>query len=282
MQTGRPAVGQLNALGYTVYGYRHTVGDLPHLPGFNGELPDPLTGHYLLGNGYRAFNPVLMRFNSPDNQSPFGQGGINAYAYCTGDPVNRTDPTGHMPILLKKALRGLNLMPKKIEAKGIARNVQSLEPNLISFEEKLGRRKRLTLYGHGLERRENGYHKITSAQRAMPPTELYQRAKKSNIDFNNYDDVRILMCFSGAAAKGQKSFITQFSEIINKPVRGYASRVVAAPPPEQMENIIDHIRLSSDRTYKNGVNVYKRNPFRPGHKEYSTFSYEKVTAQGSR
>ena len=78
---------------YTPYGTRHPVLELP---GFNGEQPDPVTGHYLLGNGYRAFNPVLMRFNSPDSLSPFGEGGINAYAYCEGDPVNRVDPTGHM------------------------------------------------------------------------------------------------------------------------------------------------------------------------------------------
>lgn len=63
--------------------------------GFNGELPERATGHYLLGNGYRAYNPVLMRFNSPDSCSPFGRGGVNAYAYCVGDPVNRRDPTGH-------------------------------------------------------------------------------------------------------------------------------------------------------------------------------------------
>ncbi|WP_434706426.1 RHS repeat-associated core domain-containing protein [Pseudomonas sp. Z1-12] len=48
-----------------------------------------MTGHYLLGNGYRAFNPGLMRFNSPDSLSPFGEGGLNAYAYSVGDPVNR-------------------------------------------------------------------------------------------------------------------------------------------------------------------------------------------------
>ena len=35
-----------------------------------------------------------MRFNSPDTLSPFGKGGINAYAYCAGDPVNRSDPSG--------------------------------------------------------------------------------------------------------------------------------------------------------------------------------------------
>lgn len=65
------------------------------LLGFNGERPDPVTGHYLLGNGYRAYNPVLLRFNSPDSWSPFGKGGLNPYGYCAGDPVNRRDPTGH-------------------------------------------------------------------------------------------------------------------------------------------------------------------------------------------
>lgn len=68
------------------------------LPGFNGERCDPVSGSYHLGNGYRAYNPVLMRFNCPDSLSPFGEGGINPYAYCAGDPVNFTDPTGHMSI----------------------------------------------------------------------------------------------------------------------------------------------------------------------------------------
>ncbi|MFD2644022.1 RHS repeat-associated core domain-containing protein [Pseudomonas japonica] len=82
------------AIVYSAYGHRHPV--LPvAVPGFNGELPDALTGHYLLGNGYRAYNPVLMRFNSPDSWSPFGRGGLNAYGYCLGDPVNRRDPGGH-------------------------------------------------------------------------------------------------------------------------------------------------------------------------------------------
>lgn len=79
------------AFAYAPYGHGETVD----VPGFNGELPDPLTGHYLLGNGYRAYNPVLMRFNSPDSLSPFGEGGLNPYVYCKADPVNRRDPSGH-------------------------------------------------------------------------------------------------------------------------------------------------------------------------------------------
>ena len=84
------------AIGYTPYGHHEADTGLPGLPGFNGEQPDPITGHDLLGNGYRAYNPTLMRFNSPDSLSPFGDGGLNAYAYCVGDPVNRSDPTGHI------------------------------------------------------------------------------------------------------------------------------------------------------------------------------------------
>lgn len=89
------APGQNAFVAYSPYGHRANTALLPGLPGFNGEHPDPLTGHYLLGNGYRAFNPVLMRFNSPDSLSPFGEGGLNGYAYCQGDPVNRSDPSGH-------------------------------------------------------------------------------------------------------------------------------------------------------------------------------------------
>ncbi|CAM3439821.1 RHS repeat-associated core domain-containing protein [Pseudomonas floridensis] len=85
---------QAQTFTYTPYGIRHSSIDPMSLPGFTGQPVEPVTGHYLLGNGYRAFNPVLMRFNSPDNLSPFGKGGLNAYAYCTGDPVNRIDPEG--------------------------------------------------------------------------------------------------------------------------------------------------------------------------------------------
>jgi RHS repeat-associated protein len=101
-----------NSLVYSPYGHRPVEGGLLSLLGFNGERPDPVTGHYLLGNGYRAFNPVLMRFNSPDNLSPFGKGGLNTYAYCLGDPVNYEDRSGHTPKFIKSFLRGIGLMSK--------------------------------------------------------------------------------------------------------------------------------------------------------------------------
>jgi RHS repeat-associated protein len=79
---------------YAPYGHRHADTGFGSLLGYNGEALDSVTGHYLLGNGHRAFNPVFMRFNSPDRLSPFGRGGLNPYAYCLGDPVNFSDPMG--------------------------------------------------------------------------------------------------------------------------------------------------------------------------------------------
>ncbi|POP74451.1 RHS repeat-associated core domain-containing protein [Pseudomonas syringae] len=107
-------VAQGSAFAYTPYGHRHPSAGPVSLPGYAGQRVDPVTGHYLLGNGYRAFNPVLMRFNSPDSLSPFGEGGVNAYGYCEGDPVNRADPGGHWPTFLLKILKRGRSVKKRL------------------------------------------------------------------------------------------------------------------------------------------------------------------------
>jgi RHS repeat-associated protein len=122
---------QPRTFAYTAYGHRPQENGLLSLPGFNGERSDPVTGHYLLGNGYRAFNPVLMRFNCPDSLSPFGKGGLNAYAYCRGDPLNRQDPTGH----ISWAVLMLKHFPKAMSA---AKMTIASKPNLGSLNKFLG------------------------------------------------------------------------------------------------------------------------------------------------
>ncbi|WP_318781397.1 RHS repeat-associated core domain-containing protein [Pseudomonas sp. Marseille-Q5115] len=57
-------------------------------------------GVFLLGNGYRGYSPTLLRFTRPDDWSPFGAGGTNAYAYCRGEPMNHDDPRGESARLL--------------------------------------------------------------------------------------------------------------------------------------------------------------------------------------
>lgn len=100
-----------HALCYSPYGYRGQGGTPIDLPGFNGELPESITGHYLLGN-YRLFNCAIMRFHSPDNLSPFHRGGLNPYAYALGDPINLVDPDGHKPISIIAKMLGLSTKAK--------------------------------------------------------------------------------------------------------------------------------------------------------------------------
>ena len=122
---------------YTPYGHRRVHSGLGSLLGFNGGRPDPITGHYLLGNGHRAYNPILMRFNSPDSLSPFSEGGINCYAYCLGDPINHHDPTGYfsmraLSVVLKavgrfKALRASKMFAELTDV--AARKIYSYLPH---------------------------------------------------------------------------------------------------------------------------------------------------------
>lgn len=88
-----------NRLAYTAYGSQSGQGTAGTHLGFNGQRRERPTGWYHLGNGHRVYNPVLMRFHSADRLSPFGKGGVNAYVYCGGDPINFEDPSGQFAII---------------------------------------------------------------------------------------------------------------------------------------------------------------------------------------
>ncbi|ALS62200.1 RHS repeat-associated core domain-containing protein [Pandoraea norimbergensis] len=94
---------------FTPYGYRTSdPGALTWL-GFKGE-PLNYVGLYHLGNGYRMYDPEHCRFQSPDTLSPFDMGGIAAYVYCHGDPLNYHDPSGHAEVAQYSRLDTMPLM----------------------------------------------------------------------------------------------------------------------------------------------------------------------------
>lgn len=96
----KSAIGAVTApkasAAFTPYGF--SGWKVSYRTQFNGEPQDPFTQCYLLGNGYRAYSPVLRRFLSPDSLSPFGPGGMNSYVYCSDDPINASDPSGHVKV----------------------------------------------------------------------------------------------------------------------------------------------------------------------------------------
>lgn len=91
---------------YSAYGGSGAAANSPGLIGYAGYYLDAISGHYMLGNGYRSYSPGMMRFLSSDSLSPFGRGGVNAYAYCAGNPIGRVDPDGRFwgsAVIVKKA-----------------------------------------------------------------------------------------------------------------------------------------------------------------------------------
>jgi RHS repeat-associated protein len=82
---------------YTPYGAaRYSSGNMPTDYGFTGQHSDVTSG--LDYYNARYYDPIAAQFTSADTVLP-GKGfdvfGLSRYAYVEGNPILRTDPTGH-------------------------------------------------------------------------------------------------------------------------------------------------------------------------------------------
>lgn len=119
-------LGSPNPIAYCPYGWQGSPREGRTQLGFNGQIKERSTGWYHLGNGHRVYNPVLMRFHSPDRLSPFGKGGVNPYAYCQGDPLNYTDPAGEFMVSVSPIIQ-----------RGLTVALHSVAPTLLVFGDKV-------------------------------------------------------------------------------------------------------------------------------------------------
>jgi RHS repeat-associated protein len=82
---------------FSPYGtVRYSTGSMPGTYGFTGQRADPMTGLNYFNARY--YDPAAGQFTSADTMLP-GKGldpwGLSRYAYVEGNPISRTDPTGH-------------------------------------------------------------------------------------------------------------------------------------------------------------------------------------------
>lgn len=126
---GRDAGG---AIAYTAYG-RDVCENPALLTRFAGQRKDKVVECYHLGEGYRAYSTMLMRFLRADSLSPFRKGGINCYGYCSGDPVNSIDPTGRWKVNVAIRILGRKLSDRAAEIGLLRTNPEALNPPTVDY-----------------------------------------------------------------------------------------------------------------------------------------------------
>lgn len=207
---------------YSPYGFCAAGNGLLSLLGFNGERPDPVTGHYLLGNGYRAFNPLLMRFNSPDSWSPFGKGGLNSYAYCQGQPMLRTDATGHFAMLGIVASM-VSKWTRNAEVKGLSVHANhKVYDDVFTFRQHTPSGTNLLVKGHG-RLGANGSAMLDGGSSGLiDAPRLVEEIEKSDF-LGTYKSAKLLMCFG--ADGGVESFAQKFANESGLVTKAYSGLV---------------------------------------------------------
>lgn len=190
---------------YTAYGHHPAENGLSRLLGFNGECPDEVTGHYPLGQGNRFFNPVLMRFNSPDELSPFDErAGVNTYVYCQNNPINFIDPSGNTPFkitanLAKSLNKGTNThttaliknasrIKKKYSKISRTNNVDNKNKRNLALKELTDQPIENSLTpANGMQMTDAGLHELKTLPPKMMTTSIDKPVTKTEIYEGIYD-----------------------------------------------------------------------------------------------
>ena len=213
---------------------------------FNGKMREPVTACYHLGHGYRVFNPLLMRFYGPDSHSPFGRAGLNCYAYCAGDPINRRDDDGHMWSWIKTRLGAAateaiapaasNLSLAGAGASAVFARATATYPSLIDVLNPKqigpgvvtwttpGWKPDLWINAHGTYTGDV----VFDAKKGISARieDIYQILVGQGTDFTQYNSVHLLICHSGKY--GLNSSAARLSGLTGLPVTGYRKFISTA------------------------------------------------------
>ncbi len=243
--------GQPDHLAFTPYG--HSTQSRTST-GFKGELRDESSGQYLLGNGYRAYNPVIMRFNSPDSMSPFSEGGFHTYTLGSNDPVNGHDPTGHSFVtMLDKVFGSLERSLERLQRKKTYSGpIVWKSDGILAFEGPQradGKLPTLYIDAHGKPGFIRGEERFIQngqgdAYRAYTASDLYNSLVGGGIDMRNRQ-THILACQSSVPNfERGNSFAGEMASLTKAQSSGYEGAITLSEHINGNDFIAHMIRAS--------------------------------------
>jgi len=169
-----------------------------------------------------------MRFASPDKVSPFGAGGVNAYAYVHNDPINLSDPDGHA------AQPGNVFFGKQLEFTKHLKKLQSFDEGYGVYQSRghLFRKPGLIIHSHG------GTNKLHIDSQPLSPHEFSQWLKNKKIKIKDYRKITFATCLTGFSISGERSFAQEFANLNSIRADAYAgiiySIMAAAPKSKKL------------------------------------------------
>ncbi|PRN03354.1 hypothetical protein A0O30_18960 [Pseudomonas sp. LLC-1] len=144
-----------------------------------------------------------MRFLNPDSFSPFGEGGISAYAYVHNDPVNLIDPDG------KNAQLPSVFFGKKFNYIKNLKRLKAFDQEYGIYKSKGGLFKKPALVIHS--------HASTDAIQVgteqLTAKGFTDWLKSNNIKVTNYRKAIFATCMSGLPSTGKPIFAQEFSSL---------------------------------------------------------------------
>lgn len=135
---------------------------------------------------------------------------------------------------------------KLIKLGGTMESLTEVDDELFTFVDlnKKDKQVRLNILAHGEEPDSWSLNTDTKTPARIiydgkphTPQELLDTLKAKGIDPSEYDNVRLLMCYSGNGKNN--SFAAEFSRLIGKPVKGYEGTLSAYVLPETINELKD-------------------------------------------
>jgi hypothetical protein len=160
------------------------------------------------------------------------------------------------------------------------KNIHRIGEGAISFEDAYKGERRLNFFAHGSKPLPGQSNKIGVNGEQWGAERLYSEVQAQGINFEQFDSIRVLACYSGNG--GKNSFVAKLGSLTKKQTKGYVGTVRnwqhTFDPREQIDAYYEKFKEQADQFYNEdypdiNLSIYKHNPFDPSAQAHDYFAH---------